>query len=106
APEHGAPAIVWCDRVVESRSQKKARVITSLQISGAHLAAVFGPGFGDVCARQRPFAANSDTCQQAEQSQLPDRLRQSGGSREDGINENGGSEHPGAAKLIGNRPPN
>ena len=102
APEHGAPAIVRTHRVVEGRGQKEARVIASLQISSAHLAAIFRPGFSDVRARQRPFAANSDARQQAEQSQL----RHRGGASEDCINEDGGGEHSGAAKPVGNRTPN
>ena len=71
APEHGTPAIMRAHRVVERRGQEEARVVSGLQIAGAHLAAIFGPRFGDIRSRQRPLAADANARQQPEHRQLP-----------------------------------
>ena len=105
APEHGAPAEVRAHRVVQRGGQKEAGIITGLQITSAHLAAVFRPRFGDVGPSQRPLAANSDSCQQPKQPQLPHVLRQRGRAREHRIDEDGGGQHSRAAKPVSDRAP-
>src|ERR1035441_5874047 len=68
AQAEGAPAIVRADGEVQRGGQKKPRVIAGLQVAGAHLAAVLGPGFGDIGASQGPLPADTDAGEQAKQA--------------------------------------
>src|SRR5882757_2746323 len=60
AQKHRSPTKSSADRIIQRSGDEKSEVVAGLQISGAHFAAVFGPGFGDVGACQRPFTAYSD----------------------------------------------
>src|SRR5882762_9996947 len=60
AEKHRSPSKSSADRIIQRSGDEKSEVVASLQISGAHFAAVFGPGFGDVGASERPFPADSD----------------------------------------------
>src|SRR6266481_2052090 len=60
AQKHRSPTKSSADRIIQRSGDKKSEVVASLQISGAHFAAVFGPGFGDIRACKRPLAAYSD----------------------------------------------
>src|SRR5579883_1007976 len=105
APEHRPPAVVRSDGVVERRSQKEAGVIAGLQITRTHLATVFRPCLSDVGPGQRPLTANADARQQTEKGELPYILGQRRGSREDGVNKDGGRQDRGAAKAVGDGTP-
>jgi len=74
APEHGSPAVASGDGVVEGGGEKESCVVAGLEVAGAHLAAVFGPRFGDVGSGESPLAADADAGEEAEESELPDGL--------------------------------
>ena len=105
AQEHGAPAEVRADGEIQRRGQEEAGVVAGLQIARAHLAPILGPGFGDIGSGQGPFAADADTRQQAEQTQLPDILRQRRRAGEYRVDQYRGGEHAGAPEAVGDRAP-
>ena len=93
------------DGVIQSGCKKESSVVTGLQITGAHLAAIFRPSFGHIGAGQRPLTADTDPGQQAKQSQFPNVLRDSRQSGEQGVNQHRGGEHASASEAVGNRSP-
>src|SRR5215831_140955 len=72
AEEHRAPTIGCADGVVERGGDEEAEIVSRLEIASAHLAPVFGPGFGDIGAGKRPFAADADAGEEPENPELPD----------------------------------
>src|SRR5882757_9921890 len=60
AEKHRSPTKSSADRIIQSSGDEKSEVVAGLQISSAHFAAVFGPGFGNIRACKRPLAAYSD----------------------------------------------
>src|SRR5258708_1873762 len=57
AQKHRSPTKSSANRIIQRSGDKKSEVVAGLQISGAHFAAVFRPGLGDIRARSRPLAA-------------------------------------------------
>ena len=78
--EHGAPAVVRADGVVDDRGEEDAEVVAGVHPRGALLAARFGPLLGDEDAADGPLAADADAREEAEGGELPDRHR--GAARE------------------------
>ena len=105
AQEHRAPAEMRADRVVERGGDEEAGVIAGLQVAGAHLAPVLRPGLGDIGAGHRPFAADPDAGEKAEDRELPDGIGEEGRPGEDGVDDDRAGERARAAEPVGDRPP-
>ena len=103
--EHGAPAVVRADRVVDDGGEKGAEVVAGVHPGGALFAARFGPLLGDEDAADGPLAADADARQEAECGELPDRHGGASEKREDGVAKDGEDEGADAAEAICQRSP-
>ena len=69
--KHGAPAEMTSDTVVGERGEEEPEVVAGVHETGAGDAPIFGPLFRDKSAAHRPFAADPDSCQKAQNGELP-----------------------------------
>ena len=103
--EHGAPAVVRADGVVDDGGEKDAEVVAGVHPGGALFAARFGPLLGDEDAADGPLAADADAGEEAKGGELPDRHGGASEKREERVAEDGEDEGADAAEAIGQRSP-
>src|ERR1017187_6766324 len=93
------------DAVISHRRQKEPDVVSRVHVASTLDAAVLGPLLGYESPAHSPFAANSDTRQQAQNCQLPDIHGESAEKSEHRIAQDGDHECADAAKFVAYRPP-
>src|SRR6185295_5464910 len=103
--EHSAPAEARAYRVIRDSRQKNPEVVAGVHVAGGHLAAVFGPLFGDECSPHRPLASDTDARQQPKQCKLPHARRDCSEKSEQRVAEDRQHQRAHTAEFVGDRSP-
>src|SRR5271169_622251 len=103
--KHSAPTIVAPNGVVGDRGKKYADVIARVHVARAGAAPTLWPFFRDECAAHGPLAADSNSCKQAKNRQLPNVGNESAEKRKDRIPYNGQHQRANATKFVANGSP-